>query len=456
MWRYSMKHLLYLCAVILSGCAAYQNPPIFASQIGGTLDVTLVASSASVNLGATNQIREVWNSSLNAPVFRVAPGDYFRLVLINNLTSQSTNIHWHGLQIAPIAHVDDIFAEAAPNNSYVYAFQIPATHPIGTFWYHSHAMNVSRDQVFSGMSGMFIIDHPTYLADYRTEENFLPLREILESNPIDKSLVLALSEQLDPGFELKTGTPQLWRIANVGADQRFTLNFTEAATLASLSIVALDGQMLQWPIPVTGGMTLEAGQRADLVLTAYSPGEANVTAMAETPTRDVYQTLLLSINVTGVAIAPPQAPSLPESSLVDLRTIAPSKTRFIQLSLSMDGTLYMINNQTYDMNRVDFFMLSEQVEEWTVQNLDSNLIHVCTTAALQHPIHTLLSQSFHVHQQPFQVIYNNGTLVATLAYQDVIAVMPDTSVVLRIKFPADLAGRFVFHCTFQCSYERIF
>jgi len=117
------------------------------------------------------------------------------------------------------------------------------------------------------------------------------------------------------------------------------------------------------------------------------------------------------------------------ATLTDLREQAVVVSRLFQLYSPPGSSVFMINNKTFDEDRVDVTVLPDTVEEWTVENLDSFMLH-----------------SFHVHQQPFQVVTVNGVAVDTIAYQDVVSLPPEAVVVLRIKFPASVAGRFVFHC----------
>jgi len=275
------------------------------------------------------------------------------------------------------------------------------------------------------MSGLFVIDDSSYLSAYRTVERYIPLRELFLSGStgLDQLLV----SNFDPTVGMTVGTYELWRLANVGADDRFTLNFTQTAALAQITVMSIDGSPLQTPISINGVYVIEAGQRADLVIFPFAPGQANVSSLLTTPEFSNIPLQLLNVAVTGTAVTAPQAPTIDASSLVDLRTVAPGKSRLFQLSSA--AGIYMINNKTYNENRTDVTVIPEMVEQWTVQNLDTNILH-----------------SFHVHQQPFQVVSRNGTNVTSVSYQDVVSVPPGTTVVLRVKFPISLAGKFVFHC----------
>ena len=76
----------------------------------------------------------------------------------------STNLHFHGLDIAPhlfeplgtgnatakMIHID-------PGTSFEYQVQIPADHPPGLYWYHPHLHGSTAVQAVSGMAGGMIV-----------------------------------------------------------------------------------------------------------------------------------------------------------------------------------------------------------------------------------------------------------------------------------------------------------
>ena len=76
------------------------------------------------------------------------------------MTASSTNLHFHGLMIAPVCHQDDVLhtvigPSAAP---FEYRFQIPHNQPPGLYWYHPHLHGFTKVQVLGGASGALIIN----------------------------------------------------------------------------------------------------------------------------------------------------------------------------------------------------------------------------------------------------------------------------------------------------------
>jgi FtsP/CotA-like multicopper oxidase with cupredoxin domain len=108
-----------------------------------------------------------YNGSTVPPTLRLLPGDTLIVNLTNNLPVPAagstilndTNLHFHGLHVSPNAPGDDsIDLLAMPGQSLHYQVVIPANHPTGLYWYHSHAHGEAERQNLSGMSGALIVD----------------------------------------------------------------------------------------------------------------------------------------------------------------------------------------------------------------------------------------------------------------------------------------------------------
>jgi FtsP/CotA-like multicopper oxidase with cupredoxin domain len=133
------------------------------------------------------------------PVIQVLPGDTLRINLHNKLDAEdptcaaepppglglppgvgcfnTTNLHTHGLHVSPTGNSDNVLLNIAPQTSFPYEINIPADHPAGTFWYHSHRHGSTAMQVAGGSSGVLLIrgDRP-YTAP--TPSNPHPIADI--------------------------------------------------------------------------------------------------------------------------------------------------------------------------------------------------------------------------------------------------------------------------------------
>lgn len=107
-----------------------------------------------------------------APTLRARPGETIRIKLNNQLAPQprctppdinvphcfnSTNLHSHGLWVSPSGNSDNVLIAIRPKVAFEYEYNIPATHPAGTFWYHPHLHGSTALQVSSGMAGALIV-----------------------------------------------------------------------------------------------------------------------------------------------------------------------------------------------------------------------------------------------------------------------------------------------------------
>lgn len=109
-----------------------------------------------------------------APQIEAFPGQTVRITLNNNLpfdpecvkpTSalnmphcfNGTNLHSHGLWVNPAGNSDNVMISINPGVGFQYEYNIPPTHPAGTFWYHTHRHGSTALQVSSGMAGPLIV-----------------------------------------------------------------------------------------------------------------------------------------------------------------------------------------------------------------------------------------------------------------------------------------------------------
>lgn len=110
-----------------------------------------------------------------SPMIQAAPGQTVRISLNNQLPLDdpatcanakdintphcfnSTNLHAHGLWVSPAGNSDNVLLSINPGRSFQYEYNIPADHPAGTFWYHTHRHGSTALQVSSGMAGALVI-----------------------------------------------------------------------------------------------------------------------------------------------------------------------------------------------------------------------------------------------------------------------------------------------------------
>jgi L-ascorbate oxidase len=131
-------------------------------------------SDDAVDLRAYVSRRTDLNTPFVAPTIEAVPGEMLKVSLTNALPPEpdcnvppkphntphcfnNTNLHTHGLWVSPSGYSDNVLLKMKPRDHIDFAFDIPADHPSGTFWYHPHNHGSTALQVGSGMSGALIV-----------------------------------------------------------------------------------------------------------------------------------------------------------------------------------------------------------------------------------------------------------------------------------------------------------
>jgi FtsP/CotA-like multicopper oxidase with cupredoxin domain len=118
------------------------------------------------------------------PTLRVAPGETLIVHVVNELadltipdfydpaftakgktvplqpkqlTSAPFNLHVHGLHVSPSGNSDNVLLDIPPGYTNTYTYRIPADHPQGMYWYHSHRHTLTAQQTYLGLAGLLII-----------------------------------------------------------------------------------------------------------------------------------------------------------------------------------------------------------------------------------------------------------------------------------------------------------
>src|SRR5580692_1136443 len=160
--------------------------PLDLNAINGMLKVDLTLRSRQM-LELPLKVCYVFEASsgaVEAPTLRLNPGDQLQLDLTNHftyvrphvrpaapspaphdpcaggvLTTTSTNIDFHGLNIPPDCHRGDVSVTTIENTDppFEYKFQVPNDNPPGMYWYHPHLLGSATLQLNGGASGILIV-----------------------------------------------------------------------------------------------------------------------------------------------------------------------------------------------------------------------------------------------------------------------------------------------------------
>ncbi len=463
----------------------FQDPPDANTATGPHLTVTLTAADTRFDLSGKRVWGQAYNGDYVAPTLHLTPGQTATIVLVNHL-KVATNLHFHGLHVSPTDHSDDSFLCADPGKTLTYRLHLPADHPQGTYWYHSHAMGTScaagmagmsmadtadmdmsggstdtsspaafvpgdvENQIFAGLSGALIVgDDRTLLppALQHIAAHTMVFKDVqidgtghIVQNSGDMSIdsnaptVRLVNGQLQPTLTMRPGETQLWRLVNAGADIFYQLHLDGY----HFTIVAEDGQPVAH-ITAADTLLLPPAKRYDVLVTAGPhPGTTWLRTLAYSngPQGDAYPNVkLLKLDVDGKTHAPLPAPtgSLPTAA-ANLANAPIAQQRTLTLSEDSTGTMFYINGKQFSMDSSIFATPAKlgTVEEWTIYN----------TAGEIHPLH--------IHTDAFQVMSVNGVATQFTGRQDIIPIPNEVGgvpgeVVIRIPF-TDFTGPVMFHC----------
>lgn len=381
----------------------------------------------------------------------------------------------------------------------------------GTHWYHAHKHGSTSLHILNGLAGAFIIessheggyDHVIrkfygWGKTYGNHEKILVFQQYDTIQNLQRGAgagprPVLVNGKLTPTITMAPGEVQLWRFVNAtegnakGIIQNTvfqTPGFTFKQTAqdgVQFSPINYKNQPFLGAAPpdgiVPGGLTLAAGNRADLLVQA--PATASPIPV---PFKSA-GAILFYVKVTGAPVTPPVAGVFPVAwaampkFLNDLRLPGPADAVNQASPLKFqweDGRVgpgrvpapfpphFMINGKQFGQTGevIDQCMPLDGLQDWILEN------------------YTTLAHPFHIHINPFQVVridtptargkYTSYTPGGDFIWQDVIAIPPAvistnndgqiTNVTpgrIRIRQTyLDFTGTYVLHCHILAHEDR--
>jgi FtsP/CotA-like multicopper oxidase with cupredoxin domain len=384
----------------------------------------------------------------------------------------STNVHFHGLNVPPICHQDDVLTTLLQPNDPAFQFniQIPKNEPPGLYWYHPHVHGFTEFQVNGGAAGALIVEgmekfHPE-VAGLKERVFVIRQQYLVPWVPGPYQLTINYQVAASPSFpspiiDMKPNEKQFWRVANATIQDFMPLQVWFNGKPQKLQLIALDG----YPLPKSRfeeTILIPPAGRAEFIVQAPPQNnEAIFIALGystgPTGNPDLEQQLG-RIQVSGgedeaaeTKPAVDAAESIPQASMKsikfsELEKQKPTKLRKLYFSEEFGGTNGPIQFYiTVDGQKQRVFEANEKpvitthvgaVEDWIVEN------------------HALETHAFHIHQIHFKVLEVDGKPVADQDLRDTIEVPfwegpghPYHSFKARFDFrDPTIAGTFVFHC----------
>lgn len=396
--------------------------PVEHRSVDGRLDVSLTAAPRR----GTAEGLLAYNEGPIGPTLRVRPGDSIGIDLHNQL-DEATNLHTHGLLVSPSGSADNVFVSIPPGERRRYEYQLPADHPIGTYWYHPHLHGSVARQTAAGLVGAIVVEPENgAMAFGATVERTLVLNDPVPFDIGRSHMVemhgraggeVAVNGVAAPRFGVAKGGRELWRVINASASRRLPFGIDGVA----VDVIGLDGHLLESRRTVEG-VVLSPGERADVVVTIPDRDEVSIFADVDGgPLAVAIPTSSVDDSVDSRSVeAETTARRLGAGDVTGHRTLRFGAERGGMMS---GGLEFTIDGRTFDPDRVDIATTIGEIEEWTIMN----------ETAIDHP--------FHLHVWPFQPI--DGPDAGS--WKDTINVAGGESVTIRIAF-SERPGRSVFHC----------
>ncbi len=487
--------------VALAQCPERPDPgtvvqdPLSLSSRKGVLDAELTMRHSVDSGGYTHYCYDYKTDQgeVEAPTLRLNPGDTLVLDVkdriedpdatsqmgdmsgapaatcgdTGRMTVSSTNVHFHGLNVPPLCHQDDVLTTLIQPNTPAFQFkmQIPTDEPPGLYWYHPHVHGFTEFQVNGGAAGAIVVEGMEKLRPEVAglKQRVFIIRQQFLVPWVPGPYQLTLNYQVadyprskSPIIEMKPNEKQFWRVANATLQDFLQLEVLNDGKPQKLRLIALDGYPLRQPRDETLILLPPAG-RAEFVVQAPAKGQSIIFytegySTGPTGNPDFSQTLA-DINLThdpGVVEAPTAEPPGSEVTehlkFSDLAQQKATANRKLYFSEEFGGTGGPVQFYiTVDGQKQKVFEPDEKpaittntgaVEDWTIEN------------------RAFETHAFHIHQIHFMVLEVDGKPVTNQDLRDTIEIpywegrgRPYHSVKLRMDFrDPKIAGTFVFHC----------
>jgi FtsP/CotA-like multicopper oxidase with cupredoxin domain len=383
-------------------------------------------------------------------------------------TLSSTNVHFHGLNVPPVCHQDDVLTTLIQPGKPAFRFdmQIPKDEPPGLYWYHPHVHGFTEFQVNGGAAGALVVEGMDKIRPEVAglKERVFVIRQEYLVPWVPGPYQLTINYQVagfpntpSPIVKMKPREKQFWRVVNASIQDFMPLQVEFDGVAQKLQVIALDGYPLAKPRFQDTILVPPAG-RAEFIVQAPIKGPAanfvtKFYATGPTGNPDLAQRLA-DIDVYGDAdqtqetkITEP-APRMPMGSIkfAGLSQQKPTAQRKLYFSEEFGGTNGPIQFYiTVDGQQQKVFEDNEKpaitthvgaVEDWTIEN------------------HALETHDFHIHQIHFMLLEVDGKPVKDQDLRDTYELPfwegpghPYHSIKARFDFrDPTIAGTFVFHC----------
>ncbi|MDA1369690.1 MAG: multicopper oxidase domain-containing protein [Proteobacteria bacterium] len=417
------------------------------------------------------------NGAFLGPTLRFKNGDDIAMHVHNALNEQTT-LHWHGLHVPAAA---DGGPHQIIDSGATWEPEFKAMQNAGTFWYHSHLVERTGEQVYKGLAGLIIIDDeetgdlsipsqyglddiPLIVQDRRFNEDgsFQYIRTHMDVMLGMFGNSVLVNGTMSPYF-IPTTERVRFRLLNGSNARTYNFAFRDGRAFQQITC---DGGFLEHPHQMNR-LELAPAERCEIVVD-FSDGRPvdllSLPMAEDSPFRArgmMANMHNLNSETFTILSVRPQSNLTHSEALPDRLTTVPrydaagvDRVREFTLGMSMGmgmmgggqgrgpggsggmgsrmGGNFSINGAAMDMNVINERIPVGSTEIWRINN----------ETAMMHP--------FHIHHGQFQVIQRNGRQpdAHERAYKDTVKVGPGERVRIVMEFEhfADPEAAYMYHC----------
>jgi len=421
------------------------------------------------------------NGDFLGPTLRFTKGEAVS-IRIQNQTGEPTSLHWHGFHL-PAKEDGGPYQQIENGGSWNPGFTVLQN--AGTYWYHSHLLHNSGEQVYRGLAGMILVedkvtdeagqplnlpssygvdDIPLIVQDrkFNTDGSFRYMADYEDSVTGMQGDTILVNGTIAPVFSPTTQLVR-FRLLNAANARTFSFAFSDNRIFHQ---VASDGGLLEQPVALTE-LVLAPAERAEIVVDFSDGRDVTFLSLAKQPNFPDFQgalsEMMRKLNTEGFDILAirPQANldnsgQLPEflTSITKLREADAINTRTIRLSMGFGtrsgddagpgrgarnglGGGYGGGNFSINGRKMASSYINARIPIDTTEILEIN-----NNSPMMHP--------FHIHNGQFQVLDRGGNPppLNEQGWKDTIRVESGENLRLIMRFEdfADSESPYMYHC----------
>jgi len=419
-----MKKLLTLVIVgIATNASIAQNqlaipPTLSQSNINLTLDESTHQFYPGINTSTMGA-----NGDLLGPTLILHKDSSYNFS-VENLLTDTTTMHWHGLHVAP-ENDGGPHTIILPNETWTPSFTIMDR--AGTFWYHPHLHMKTGKHVSKGIAGLLLVrdaEEATLNIPLTYGVDEFPI--VLQTKGFDVNTQIEVHTDVD-SVPMVNGTldaivdfpAQVVRLRVLNGSSQRVMEFGFSNN-KSFSLIGTDGGIFNSPVSLTR-YRIAPGQRADILvdltsdlgqnlqLMSYGSELPNATYGAAQPGMAAFMTIpdydlnplngtnFQLLDITVVAQTANPIISIP-ASLVNYTPIPEAQATVTRnLTFTSDGGMgnlqgpFLINGVSMDASVINYTVALGTTEIWELRN------------------QTPIAHPFHIHDVQFYILDINGT-----------------------------------------------